>query len=61
MKGTIRPLALCCVRRKNDAVVRYTLPENNTQIFTSKYKTYLPTEDELKRELRLDSFHKLDE
>ena len=39
----------------------YTLPENNTQIFTSKYKTYLPTEDELKRELRLDSFHKLDE
>ena len=26
-----------------------------------RYKTYLPTEDELKRELRLDSFHKLDE
>lgn len=46
---------------KNDAVIRYTLPENNNQIFASKYFTYLPTEEELKRELRLNDFHKLDE
>ena len=36
---------------KSESVVRYTLPENNKQIFTSKYKLYLPTEEELCREL----------
>ena len=32
-------------------MVKYTLPENETQIFASKYKLYLPSEDELLREL----------
>ncbi len=36
---------------KNDAVVRYSLPEGNTQIFASKYQFYLPTEDQLKTEI----------
>jgi len=31
-------------------VVKYTLPENNNQIFASKYKLFMPTE-ELKREI----------
>ena len=31
---------------------RYTLPENETQIFASKYKLYLPSEEELLRELK---------
>lgn len=57
-EGDNPPIGIVLCAEKNDAVVRYTLPENNTQIFTSKYKTYLPTEDELKRELRLDAFHK---
>jgi len=29
----------------------YTLPEDNNQIYASKYKLYMPTEEELKREL----------
>ena len=37
---------------KNEAVVRYTLPEGNTQIFASRYQLYLPTEEELTRELQ---------
>jgi predicted nuclease of restriction endonuclease-like (RecB) superfamily len=41
---------------KNDAVVKITLPENNTSIFASKYQMYLPTKkqllDELTKELR---------
>jgi predicted nuclease of restriction endonuclease-like (RecB) superfamily len=41
---------------KNDAVVKYTLPEDNTRIMASKYQLYLPSEkqllSELKRELR---------
>ncbi|MDR1532471.1 MAG: DUF1016 domain-containing protein [Clostridiales bacterium] len=36
---------------KSENVVKYTLPEENTQIFTSEYKLCLPTEYELKREL----------
>lgn len=36
---------------KSDASVKYTLPENETQIFASKYKLYLPTEEELRKEL----------
>lgn len=38
---------------KNDAVVRYTLPENNTQLFASKYQLHLPTEQQL-----IDEIHK---
>lgn len=37
---------------KNDAVVKYSLPENNTQIFASKYLLTLPTEQELLAEIK---------
>lgn len=37
---------------KKDAVVRYTLPVGKRQIFASKYKLYLPTEEELREELK---------
>lgn len=33
---------------KNESVVKYTLPEKNEHIFASKYKTVLPSKDELK-------------
>ena len=60
-KGDTPPIGIVLCAEKNDAVIRYTLPENNSQIFASKYFTYLPTEEELKRELCLSEFHKLDE
>ena len=34
---------------KSDAIVEITLPEENNQIFASKYQTYLPSKDELKQ------------
>ncbi|WP_460913938.1 PDDEXK nuclease domain-containing protein [Spirosoma areae] len=37
---------------KNDTVVRYTLPENNTQLFASKYQFHLPIEQQLVDEIR---------
>lgn len=37
---------------KNDAVVRYTLPEDENQIFASRYQLYLPTEEEILHEIR---------
>lgn len=42
-------LILCS--HKNEAMVKYTLLENNNHIFASKYKLYLPSEEELKEEL----------
>jgi hypothetical protein len=33
-------------------VVRYALPPGNTQIFASRYKLHLPTEEELAAELQ---------
>jgi len=42
-------IVLC--RDKKESTVKYTLPENNKQIFASKYKLYLPTENELAREI----------
>jgi predicted nuclease of restriction endonuclease-like (RecB) superfamily len=46
------PIGIVLCADKSDAVVRYTLPEGNTQIFASKYKLYLPTEEELAAELQ---------
>ncbi len=34
---------------KNDAMIEITLPENNTQIFATKYQTILPSKEELKK------------
>jgi len=53
-EGDNPPIGIVLCADKSESVVRYTLPEDNNQIFASKYKLYLPTEDELKRELELE-------
>ncbi len=49
-------IVLC--KDKNNAVVEMTLPENNKQIFASKYETVLPSKEDLKKLLndQLDTF-----
>ncbi|HII02421.1 TPA: DUF1016 domain-containing protein [Methanosarcinaceae archaeon] len=42
-------LILCS--NKNEAMVKYTLLNESKTIFASKYKLYLPSEEELKKEL----------
>lgn len=42
-------LILCT--EKNKTVVKYSLLNDSKQIFASRYKVYLPTEDELKTEI----------
>jgi len=37
---------------KNDTVVKFTLPEDNSNILTSKYQLYLPSENALLAEIR---------
>ena len=39
---------------KNDLLVKYTLPENNSTILASKYQLYLPTEKQLAEQLRIE-------
>ncbi len=46
------PIGIVLCTDKSEAVVRYTLPEGNTQIFASRYKLHLPTEAELAAELQ---------
>ena len=59
-EGDNPPIGILLCAEKNDAVVKYSLPENNSQIFASKYFTYLPTEEELKRELKLEDYRRID-
>ena len=40
--------------------MEYTLPEDNDQVFAAKYLLYLPTKEELSRELSLE-YRALDE
>lgn len=43
-------IILC--RDKNNAVVEMTLPEDNSQIFASKYETVLPSKEALQKLLQ---------
>jgi predicted nuclease of restriction endonuclease-like (RecB) superfamily len=52
--GDNPPIGILLCDSKSEAVVRFTLPEGNNQIFASRYKLYLPTEDELLAELMKD-------
>lgn len=49
LKGENKTIGMVLCKDKTDAIVEYTLPENNKQIFASKYQTILPTKKELKR------------
>jgi predicted nuclease of restriction endonuclease-like (RecB) superfamily len=52
-EGDNPTLGLILCTDKNDTVVRYTLgPDQRKTIFASRYKLHLPTEAELKAELR---------
>lgn len=51
-EGENPPVGLILCADKNDAVVRYTLSKSTQQIFTSRYKLYLPSEEELRAEIQ---------
>jgi predicted nuclease of restriction endonuclease-like (RecB) superfamily len=51
-QGTDNPtIGLILCAESNRTIVKYSLLKDSKQIFASKYKLYLPTEKELKREL----------
>lgn len=46
-EGDNPPIGIVLCADKSDAVVRYTLPEGESQVFASKYMLCLPKEEEL--------------
>ncbi len=51
-EGENPPVGLILCTDKNDAIVRYTLSRSDQAIFASRYQLYLPTEEELRAEIR---------
>ncbi len=47
LEGENKTIGIVLCQNKSDFVVEYTLPENNEQIFASKYKTILPSKEDL--------------
>ena len=60
-EGDNPPVGLLLCAQKSNTLVQLTLPEDNRQIYAAKYMPYMPTEEELKRELNLADFEKLEE
>jgi predicted nuclease of restriction endonuclease-like (RecB) superfamily len=50
-EGDNPPVGIVLCADKSETLVRYTLPEDNKQVFASKYMLYLPTEEQLKIEI----------
>ena len=50
-EGENEPIGILLCAEKNKAVVKFTLPEGQKQIYISKYIHYLPTEEELRAEI----------
>ena len=59
-EGDNPPVGILLCADKSDTLVEYTLPENDRQIYASKYLPYLPTEEELKRVLNIRDFERLE-
>ena len=52
LEGENEPIGILLCADKDEAVVKFTLPDNNKNIFASKYKLYIPTEEELLNEIK---------
>ncbi len=57
-EGDNPPIGIVLCADKSETLVEYTLPEGNNQIFAAKYKTYLPSKEELAKELNILNFKK---
>lgn len=51
VEGDNPTIGIILCSKKNEAIVRYSVLKESKQLFASKYMLYLPTEEELMREL----------
>ena len=54
VEGDNPTIGLILCSEKNEAIARYSVLNDSEQLFASKYMLYLPTEEELQRELELE-------
>lgn len=59
-EGDNPPIGIVLCADKSDSIVEYTLPQDNDQVFAAKYLPYLPSKEELARELSAE-YRALDE
>lgn len=59
-EGDNLPIGIVLCADKNDTLVKYTLPKENSQIYAAKYVACLPTEEEFKKEIKLDEFKRIE-
>jgi hypothetical protein len=55
-KNENKTIGIILCKDKNDNLVKITLPKGNKQIFASKYRTYLPSEEDLQQVMELKRF-----
>lgn len=53
-EGDNPPIGIILCSDKSDTLVKYTLLEVQNQIYASKYMLYIPTEEELRKEILLE-------
>ena len=53
-----KTIGIILCKNKKESIVKYTLPKNNNQIFTSKYKVYLPDKKELQQLMEAEVVYK---
>jgi hypothetical protein len=46
-----KTIGILLCRKKEDALVEITLPDDNKQIFASRYKLYLPSKAQLRKQI----------
>jgi len=52
VKGDNPTIGMILCSEKNETIVKYSMLNENKQMFASRYKLYLPTEEELAKELQ---------
>jgi hypothetical protein len=49
LKHENKTIGIILCKEKSEALVKITLPEDNEQIFASRYQTVLPSKEDLKK------------
>lgn len=57
-EGDNPPIGIVLCADKSDAIVKYTLPEDNKQIPASRYMDYIPSNEDFLKVLRFDDISK---
>lgn len=57
MEGDNPTIGIVLCSEKNETMVKYSILNENDHLFASKYKLYIPSEEELKREIERERFN----